>query len=407
MGYFSFLQSNIRWLAVGALLTFSSSFGQTYFISLFADQIRAEFSLTHGEWGGIYTLGTGVSAFVMIWIGTLTDRFRTRHIGSLFLGLLAISCVLMSLNTAAWALVFVIFALRFTGQGMIGHIAIVSMARWFSAERGKALTIAGFGFSIGQAIIPILFVALMAVMPWRQLWLLAAILPILMIPVLMGLLKIERSPRSMATASDTRGNGNKHWTRREMLAHPTFWLIFPALIGPSTFGTALLFQQVHFVQSKGWQLVEFVSLMPLFTIVAVATTIVGGWAVDRWGSYRFLPLFQLPFAGTFIVLASGQTILSAAFAFVLFGIMQGLALPVFGSFWAEHYGTRHLGAIKAVATSVMVAGSAIGPGLTGYLIDAGVDFVDQMYAIAGYIVLSCLLAGFAMRKIATTAKTGA
>jgi len=52
-----FLSSNSRWLAAGGILTFLSSFGQTFFISIFAGEIRAEFGLSHGEWGGIYSLG--------------------------------------------------------------------------------------------------------------------------------------------------------------------------------------------------------------------------------------------------------------------------------------------------------------------------------------------------------------
>ena len=89
---------------------------------------------------------------------------------------------------------------------------------------------------------------------------------------------------------------------------------------------------------------------------------------------------------------------SAAVAFVFFGMTQGMATPVIGSFWAEFYGTRHLGAIKSIGAAVMVFGTAIGPGLTGYLIDFGIDFVDQMYAIAVYVVLSSALAALAMRR---------
>jgi predicted negative regulator of RcsB-dependent stress response len=35
-----FLTENLRWLATGFLLAIGSSFGQTYFISLFAGEIR-------------------------------------------------------------------------------------------------------------------------------------------------------------------------------------------------------------------------------------------------------------------------------------------------------------------------------------------------------------------------------
>ena len=141
----SFLRDNAAWLAAGFLLTFTSSYGQTFFISLFAGELRATFGLTNGQWGGLYTLATTASAVVMVWAGTLTDRYRVRALGRYVLVGLALACVAMAAVPNAFALVLVIFALRFTGQGMTNHIAVVAMARWFSATRGKALAIARLG----------------------------------------------------------------------------------------------------------------------------------------------------------------------------------------------------------------------------------------------------------------------
>ena len=77
MGTLRFLQENAPWLAAGVLLTFLSSFGQTFFISVFAGEIRETFGLSHGEWGGIYTLGTSAAA-----IASRIERGRTRKAAS-------------------------------------------------------------------------------------------------------------------------------------------------------------------------------------------------------------------------------------------------------------------------------------------------------------------------------------
>ncbi|MEM1352923.1 MAG: MFS transporter, partial [Pseudomonadota bacterium] len=55
MGYLRFLIDNWVFLLAGFLLTFTSSYGQTYFISIFAGEIKADFGLSDGQWGGIYT----------------------------------------------------------------------------------------------------------------------------------------------------------------------------------------------------------------------------------------------------------------------------------------------------------------------------------------------------------------
>ncbi|HIJ46378.1 MAG TPA: MFS transporter, partial [Rhodospirillaceae bacterium] len=49
MKYLLFVLDNRRFLAFGLLLVFCSSFGQTYFISLFGNHIRTEFALSHGD----------------------------------------------------------------------------------------------------------------------------------------------------------------------------------------------------------------------------------------------------------------------------------------------------------------------------------------------------------------------
>ena len=141
------------------LLTFLSSFGQTYFISIFSGEIRGTFNLSHGDWGAIYGFGTFASAVVMIWAGGLTDVMRVRKLGPIILLALAMSCIFMSINPLVMLLPIVIFCLRLTGQGMSTHIAAVAMSRWFVSNRGKALSISNLGFSFGEALIPLFLVS--------------------------------------------------------------------------------------------------------------------------------------------------------------------------------------------------------------------------------------------------------
>jgi len=139
MRFSGFLRENAPFLSAGVLLMFCSSFGQTFFISIFAGEIREEFSLSHGQWGLIYTLGTTASAAVMVWAGVLTDHFRARALGAIVLVLLAGAALMMATVSSVWILPFAIFALRFAGQGMSVHIAVVAISRWFVATRGRAL----------------------------------------------------------------------------------------------------------------------------------------------------------------------------------------------------------------------------------------------------------------------------
>lgn len=398
MGYLTFIRANWLFLLAGFLLTFTSSYGQTYFISLFAAEIKTDFGLSDGQWGGIYTIGTTMSAVAMIWAGVLTDRFRVRVLAIGVMLALAGACIAMAVNTSWVLLIIVIFALRLSGQGMMSQLGSVAMVRWFEVTRGKALSLSSMGFAAGQAILPIVFVALFAVTSWRSLWVLAAAIVVLTIPVLVILLRQERTPQSMATDAQIAGMHGRHWNRGEMLRSGLFFLMIPLIVGPAAWGTALFFQQVHLTEVKGWELVAYVSLMPIYTLSTIATTFASGWAIDRFGVSRIVPLQMLPFALSFVVLAFADTIFMAGVGLVIFGMGQGLQGTATSTFWAEYYGTRHIGSIKSVAAALMVFGSAIGPGITGALIDFGIDFPDQMLPIAVYYLIAAALATYGIMR---------
>ena len=387
----NFLARNANWLGAGVLLTFLSSFGQTFFISVFAGEIRAEFGLSHGAWGGLYSLGTTVSALVMICAGGLTDIFRVRVLGPAVLAGLALAALAMALNVWLILLPFVIFLLRLFGQGMSSHLAAVAMARWFTATRGKALSIATLGYAVGEALLPLIFVAAMAFLEWRFLWGLAVGITLLGIPVLIRLLREERTPQSLSTKASSTGMQSRHWTRREALLNPLFWYMTPAILAPSAFITAFFFHQVHLAEIKGWPHIQLVALFPVFTGVSILSMFAAGWALDKWGTARMMPYYQLPMAVGFVVLSASTSIGGALIGMVFLALTAGAHNPLPSAFWAEFYGTRHIGAIKAMAAAVMVLGSAIGPGLTGVLIDLGISLDTQFIWIAAFFVWVCVM----------------
>lgn len=394
-----FLVNNAPWLGAGVLLTFMSSFGQTFFISIFAGQVRAEFGLSHGAWGGLYSLGTTASAVVMIWAGGLTDIYRVRVLGPAVLSGLALAALAMAVNHLLVLLPVVIFLLRLFGQGMCSHIAMVAMTRWFTATRGRALSIATLGFAVGEALLPVLFVAAMTLVDWHVLWILSGTVALLGIPALIRMLRQERTPQSLAQEISSTGMLGRHWTRRQTLLNPLFWFMVPALMGPSAFITAFFFHQVHLAQTKGWAHIQLVALFPVYTGVSILAMFASGWALDRWGTARMMPFYQLPLAAGFALFSFAQTIPGAVVGLSCLAISVGANSTLPAAFWAEFYGTRHIGAIKAMAAAVMVLGSAVGPGLTGGLIDWGVSLEAQFLWIAGFFVVTSGLVWVGIHRV--------
>ncbi|MEM6741827.1 MAG: MFS transporter [Pseudomonadota bacterium] len=398
--YLRFLKENAAFLSAGALLTLTSSFGQTFFISIFSGEIRSAFGLSHGAWGTIYAAGTFLSAIAMIWAGQLTDVFRVRTLSFMVLPLLAAACLAMALSPAWWLLVPIVFALRLAGQGMLAHIAAVAMARWFVATRGRALSVASIGFALGEAILPLTFVALLAVTGWRWLWVLAALLVLVSLVFLGRLLALERTPRDVATESRSLGMESRSWTRADALQNWLFWAMVPYLLGPAAFSTAFFFHQVHFADTKAVPHLTLVSLFPIYTLSVVAVTLLSGFLIDRVGTARLMPVAQLPMVVAFLVLSAASGPIGVATGMVLMALSVGANHTLPSAFWAEFYGTEYIGAIKAIAAAVMVLGTAIGPIVTGVLIDAGAALDTQMIGIALWFLFASAVTVLAISRAA-------
>lgn len=396
----AFMRLNAIWLSAGFLLTFSSSFGQTFFIAVFAGDIREEYGLSNAGWGAVYGLATMASACVMIFVGGLTDRFRVRLIGPVILVSLAVATALMAFSTGIVTLVITVFLLRLMGQGMMGQTAMVAMSRWFVATRGRAISVAGLGVALGEAVLPLTFVALLGWFHWRSLWLVATVFLVVVAMVMFTILKSERTPQAMERESTSVGMLGRNWTRVQALRHWLFWLTLPAILGPAAWNTAFFFHQVHFAEAKGWAHFELVALFPVFTVTGVSSMLVTGWLVDRLGSSKVAGVYLLPMALGYVIIGVADTLAMAALGLVFMGLSVGAHTTMSSALWAEFYGTRNLGRIRAMTGAIMVLGTAIGPALCGWLIDKGIDLPQQTVGLSIYFMLAALLGAIGARKAA-------
>jgi sugar phosphate permease len=382
-----FLKAHARWLAAGFLLALASSFGQTYFIALFAGEIRSTFDLSHGAFGGLYTIATLASAGTLVWLGHLADRMRLAGLSAIALCALAAMSLAMAGVSSIVMLVGVLFGLRLFGQGLLTHIAMTAMARWFAEHRGRALSIAALGHPTGEAILPSIVVVLAIAIGWRGTWLAASAFLFAAAPLVFWMLRREPASAPIRLGSGARGaarSDRRQWTRSEVLRDRHFYALLPGIMAPSFMTTAVFFHQVHLAETKAWTLSWFAACYPIYALATVLVSLASGWAIDRTGAARLLPFYLVPLASGLLALATVDGPPAAVLFMTLAGITSGSAVTLLGALWAELYGTRHLGAIRALAVASMVLSSALGPGVMGALIDWGVSLEDQLLAMAAY-----------------------
>ena len=387
----TFIQTNARWLLGGLVLTIFSSFGQTYFIALFGSEIRESFSLSHGDFGTIYMVGTLASAVTLVWLGRVVDHYSVSHVAFWVCIALSLACLAMSMVSSVWMLVLVIFALRLFGQGMMSHIAMVAMGRWYSAERGRAVSITSMGFQIGSGILPVTMVSLLALIGWRASWVLAAALMIFVaLPATYLLMKKERIPRGQIPESETVENV-RQWTHNEVLKDPLFWIMLTGILAPAFIGTSVFFHQTHISEIKGWSRELIAGSIAVAAITTIVFSLISGAMVDRFSARALLPSFLIPLGIGNFLLGWMNAPLAIILYMVLHGISNGISNSLFGAIWPEVYGTRHLGAVRSLVMAAMVVASALGPGATGWLIDMDIGFEFQLMCMGVYCILTAVI----------------
>ena len=383
------LSAYIPELSIGVFLIFSSSIGQTFFISLFSGEIRNEFSLSHGMFGIFYSAATLLSAIVFFWLGKLTDKFNLTFLGLVTLGALSGFAFLLSSAETILILFLSLLGLRLFGQSMLGHIAITAMGRWFFEKRGRALSIALLGHPIGEALLPSLIIYFLLQFTWRDIWLgIGIIIIIIFLPLVYWLgkyLKSRQLCRSNDSSLKSKNILNVSWNRSQVLKDLRFYQIIPGLLASPFIVTGVFFHQIHLVETKSWSIALFAYSYPFFALSVIGITFGTGWLVDRFSTIHLLRFFLLPLAFGLLLLASTDNTYVAPVFMILMGASSGAATIIISSIWVELYGINYLGSIRAMCFSMVVLSTSISPALMGLLLDKGVTLNVQFIIFAIYI----------------------
>ena len=404
----SLLKAEWRLLGFGFLMTFWSAPGQTFLISLFSGEIRADLQLSDGEFASIYSLATLTSAGVMIWSGSLLDRINLKTFSVTIICLLAVGCGSLSIAEGSITLFISIFLIRQFGQGLMTMTSSATVVRYIKLHRGKSSALAGMGYAIAEATMPIILVAVLALYGWRHSWQIIAItLCVFMIPAVFIFLKNHQQRHdSYLKQFDQKSSSDsiveKQWSRREVIRDKWFYLFMPGLMSQPLMFTGFIFHQVHLVDEKNWSLTHWAALFSIYALVSVVTKLGTGFLVDRFGAISLVFLVAIPMGFGLIVLALSESMTGAAIFFILTGITVGFFSTVSAPFWAEMYGTKHLASIKSLGTAVMVFSTAVSPILLGWQIDLGTSMDTLAIIAAMFMFASSALAYYASRNRSLT-----
>ena len=392
MKFHELLKHYWRIIGLGFALTFLSSFGQTFFISLSGPDIRAAFGLTHGAFGSIYSVATLSSGLLMIWVGSVIDRVDIRLYATT--AMLGLTAAALSLSFAPNLLVLglSLFALRLFGQGMLSHAGVMSTARLHEGVRGRALGVAALGFPAGEATLPALALALIAAFGWTGTWRIAALVIVAALAAgwLLGfLLRARDADLEETTRKKALSDTGPRWA--DILRDWRFLALIPTMIGYPAIMTAYFFHQRFIADVKGWSLELLASSITLFALVSVVVGMSAGSFVDRFGAVRLSHFYLAGMSAASIALATFDAPFLPLVFFGLIGLTSGCTNVVIAAVLAELFGTAHLGKIRALAGAIMVVASAATPGAIGLLLDAGVSLEAICIGFTIYMLIAAAI----------------
>jgi predicted MFS family arabinose efflux permease len=384
----------------GFIFTFFSSFGQSFFIGLFNSSIRSDLGISHGQFGSIYALATLISSLTLVWIGKKIDDFKLINFSIFVILLLFFASAFFSFINSIYLLFVGIFFLRLSGQGLMSHTATTSISRYFDRSRGKALSTTWLGLSAAEFLMPITIVFFLSIYSWRSIWLSISLLIILFLPLLVFLTIKDISLSSREKESEIlKKNNIKSWTRKEVLLDGKFYLISLLMVALPAINTGVFVYQSFILESKVWGEFVIAKSFMIYAILSVVTLFISGPLVDKFTSRKLLPFMNLPSLFSMLILFYFDDYISSYFVLGFMGISNGLANVLGSSTWAEIYGVKYLGSIKALTTAMMVFSTAFGTAIFGLIIDFGYSIEVIAMISSFYIVVANILIIFFKKQI--------
>ena len=383
------LSLNKKIIIFGFIFTFFSSFGQSFFLGLFNAPIRSELGITHGQFGSIYAAATIFSSLLFIWAGKKIDDFRLLNYSFFVIILLFFSTLFFSFISSIYFLAVGIFLMRFSGQGLMGHISSTAISRYFEKRRGKALSVSWLGLSAAEFILPVLVIYFLTFFSWRSVWQGISIMIILILPLIINYtiknINFESRESDSKLILKTK---IKSWKRIEVLKDYRFYIISSNMLAMPWIFTGMAVYQSFISDSKLWESYTIPKAFMVYSIASIITLFLSGFLVDKFTSRKLIPIMNIPLLFAMIVLFYSKHEISAYFFLGLIGVSNGFGNILGSSTWAEIYGVKYIGGIKALTTAFMVFSTALGTALFGILIDNGFTIENIAFICGSYIVVS-------------------
>ena len=253
--------------------------------------------------------------------------------------------------------------------------------------------------SLAEFILPLLIIFLLTFLDWRNIWIAISIFVILVLPLIVfSLVKnIKLDSRETSSSETVKIRNIKQWTRTEVLKDYRFYIVCLSMSAMPSIATGTFVYQSFIVSSKNWGPYIIAQSFMVYSVLSVITLFLSGFLIDKFSSRKLLIYMNIPLLFSAYVLFSFSSPISSFVFLGLIGVSNGLANVLGSSTWAEIYGVKYIGSIKALTTALMVFSTAFGTALFGILIDRSFS-IEQIALVSGSYILIAIILLFTIKN---------
>jgi MFS family permease len=380
----------------------------SFFVTPMKDDMGWSFAAL--SWG--FTLRLAIAGISGPIFGVLLDRFGPQVLGAVA-GLVAgISVMALALVHGVWAF-YALFALSgLTGFGapMGQLLTTVPVAKWFQANRGRALAIAGIGLPLGTSAIIPLAALIIDSMGWRAAWALLGGFVILM-TVPLSLIFLRKDPESVGmhpdgnpdamaawAAAQAKAGANsvatsEDWTGRQALRSRMFWMVLVATASMSAVLPGTVVYRVSYWENVGLTPAQMALATIMDPLTVTFTALVVGVIAERVQT-RYIGLIGgliVSASMLWMVFARDSIWFMIAYS-TMWGLGMGFNITVANIVWPNYFGRRYVGTIRGLIFPVAVGASAASAPVFAVLLDS-TDNASWVWfvTISGFLIYAVLL----------------
>jgi MFS family permease len=297
------------------------------------------------------------------------------------------------------------------GAGGVGSVLTATIGnRWFVARRGLALGILGSASSTGQIIFLPFFMAMITYAGWRLGSMTLIVVAMILLPLIFLFMRddpadVGLEPYGAGQTDAASGGGaaslrgmpakNATITAKEVVSHPTFWLLAGSFFvcggtANGLIGTHLIPHEIEI----GIPQIAAASLLGIMGGLNMVGTIFSGWMIDKVQPQRWLALVYALRGVSLLILPFVHNFTGLVFFAIIYGLDWFATVPPSMALTADTFGRQNVGKVYGWIFMSHQIGAAIMASAAGAI---RTWMGDYQFAFFSCGVIAMIAAGLALQ----------